>query len=101
MSVSRSNAKREEKQRYKSSGQADFEPEVSAPNIRWGEKLGALVVWLTPQGWSAGFEPRRALGRSKTWNAVPQQLFDHFQLQIVPERFWNLNAAVSLLVGLD
>jgi NADH:ubiquinone oxidoreductase subunit K len=28
-------------------------------------------------------------------------LLDHFQLQIVPERFGNLNAAVSLLVGFD
>ena len=28
-------------------------------------------------------------------------LLDHFHLQIVPKRLWNLNRAVSLLVGFD
>jgi hypothetical protein len=28
-------------------------------------------------------------------------LFNHFHLQIIPERFWNLNAAVGLLVRFD
>jgi hypothetical protein len=66
-----------------------------AAQIRRGVTHAAKLALGAPR-----FSPHRALGRSKTWNAV-QQLFDHFQLHIVPERFWNLNAAVSLLVGLD
>jgi hypothetical protein len=34
------------------------------PPDRWGEKLGAPTVWLTPRLCRAGFEPFRGRGRA-------------------------------------
>jgi hypothetical protein len=151
MSVAKSNAKREEKQRYKSSGEADFEHEVSAPSARWGENLGALAVCLTsrviapdlsravrlaslmvrrnpnagfaknyrcvsphgaaqirrgrtfarmPTHGAPRFSPHRTLG-PKTLASLVLPLLNDLHFQVIPERFWNLNAAIGLLVGLD
>ena len=47
------------------------------------------------------FSPYRTLGEIKPFGSLALPLLDCLHFQIIPERFWNLNGAVSLLIGFD